>query len=227
LPAVLAGITSSFTSQIASHGAYAVFLLMLVDAVFPAASEIVMLYAGRCRGGSSGSAHHVSLFGAEIGYGLTAYVVMALAGTIGYLLSGPSSATRSALRRPAAARAPRTLGPPLAGQARPCRALVRPVGEPRGVSRPDHARDPLVRLDPGRDLPDAARALHRADRARLGDLGLRDRGAGYGLGSSERFHHDFRYAEYAILAGLLLLAAYLIYRWGKAGTVRRRDDPAR
>ena len=53
-------------------------------------------------------------------------------------------------------------------------------------------------------------------------------GAGYGLGSSyERFHHDFRYVEYAIVAGVLLLAAYLIYRWSKAATVRRRDDPAR
>ena len=53
-------------------------------------------------------------------------------------------------------------------------------------------------------------------------------GAGYGLGSSyERFHHDFRYAEYAVVAGVLALAAYLIYRLTKAATVRRRDDPAR
>jgi len=53
-------------------------------------------------------------------------------------------------------------------------------------------------------------------------------GAGYGLGSSyERFHHAFRYAEYAVLAGVLVGAAYLIYRIGKAATVNRRDDPAR
>ena len=53
-------------------------------------------------------------------------------------------------------------------------------------------------------------------------------GAGYALGSSyEHFHHDFRYAEYAILAGVLALAAYLIFRIGKAATVNRRDDPAR
>ena len=52
-------------------------------------------------------------------------------------------------------------------------------------------------------------------------------GAGYGLGSSyERFHHDFRYAEYAVVAGVLALAAYLIYRLRKAATVKRRDDPA-
>jgi membrane protein DedA with SNARE-associated domain len=53
-------------------------------------------------------------------------------------------------------------------------------------------------------------------------------GAGYGLGSSyERFHRDFRYVEYAIVAGVLLLAAYLILRIGKAAKVSRRDDPAR
>jgi membrane protein DedA with SNARE-associated domain len=47
-------------------------------------------------------------------------------------------------------------------------------------------------------------------------------GAGYGLGSSyERFHHDFRYVEYAIVAGVLVLAAYLVYRLLNAARVRR------
>jgi membrane protein DedA with SNARE-associated domain len=47
-------------------------------------------------------------------------------------------------------------------------------------------------------------------------------GAGYGLGSSyERFHHDFRYVEYAIVAGVLVLAAYLVYRLLQAARVRR------
>ena len=53
-------------------------------------------------------------------------------------------------------------------------------------------------------------------------------GVGYGLGSSyERFNHGFKYAEYAVVAGVLVLAAYLIYRLRRAATVRRRDDPAR
>jgi hypothetical protein len=48
------------------------------------------------------------------------------------------------------------------------------------------------------------------------------------LGSSyKRFDHGFKYAEYAVVAGVLVLAAYLIYRLRKAATVRRRDDPAR
>ncbi len=83
---MLASVTSSFTSQVASHGAYAVFGLMAIDAVFPAASELVMLYAGAVAAGVFASAHHVSLFGANIGFGAGAFVVMALAGTLGYLV---------------------------------------------------------------------------------------------------------------------------------------------
>jgi membrane protein DedA with SNARE-associated domain len=51
-------------------------------------------------------------------------------------------------------------------------------------------------------------------------------GIGYGLGSSyHRFHEDFRYVEYAVVAGVLVLAAYLVY----AARVRSRraEDPAR
>ena len=53
-------------------------------------------------------------------------------------------------------------------------------------------------------------------------------GAGYGLGSSyTRFDHAFKYVEYAVVAGVILLAAYLVYRWRKGATViRRADDSA-
>ena len=82
---MLASITSSFTSQVASHGAYAVFALMAIDAVFPAASEIVMLYAGAVAAGVFATAHGVTIFGWHIGFGAGAYVALALAGTLGYL----------------------------------------------------------------------------------------------------------------------------------------------
>ena len=38
---MLASLTSSVTTLIGDHGLYAVFVLMAVDAVFPAASELV------------------------------------------------------------------------------------------------------------------------------------------------------------------------------------------
>src|SRR5690242_15953982 len=59
---------------------------MLVDAVFPAASELVMLYAGAVAAGVFSSAHHVSVFGGKVGFGVGAFFVMALAGTLGYLV---------------------------------------------------------------------------------------------------------------------------------------------
>ena len=83
---MLASISSSFTHQVASHGVYAVFLLMMIDAIFPAASEIVMLYAGAVASGLLSSAHQVSVFGLGIHYGIGAYLVMALAGTLGYFV---------------------------------------------------------------------------------------------------------------------------------------------
>ena len=55
---LLASVSSSFTSAVADHGVYAVFGLMAIDALFPAASELVMLYAGAVAAGvfSSGAA---------------------------------------------------------------------------------------------------------------------------------------------------------------------------
>jgi membrane protein DedA with SNARE-associated domain len=225
---VLAGLSSSLTSQVASHGAYAVFVLMLIDAVFPAASELVMLYAGAVAAGVFSSAHHVSLFGAKLGFGLTAFVVMALAGTIGYLVGSligwaigyyggrPLLERRGRWLHLSADKLDRAerwfdrwenVGVFL-GRITP---VIRSfVSIPAGVFR--------VPLGPYIVLTAIGSAIWAFAIA----------GAGYGLGSSyERFHHDFRYAEYAIGAGVLLLAAYLVYRLTKAGTVRRRDDPAR
>src|SRR6058998_3950801 len=80
----LASITHSVTSFVGDHGVYAVFLLMAIDAVFPAASELVMVYAGALASGAFAS-QHVVLFGHRIAPGGWAYVTMALAGTLGYL----------------------------------------------------------------------------------------------------------------------------------------------
>jgi membrane protein DedA with SNARE-associated domain len=225
---LLASISSSFTSQVASHGAYAVFLLMLIDAVFPAASELVMLYAGAVAAGVFSSAHHVSLFGAKVGFGAGAFVVMALAGTLGYFV-GSIVGWWIGLRggRPLLERHGRWLhlGPErleraerwferwgnvgvLIGRLTP---LVRSfVSIPAGVFE--------MRLAPYSVLTLVGSAIWAFAIA----------GAGYGLGSSyERFNHDFRYAEYAVLAGVLALAAYLVYRLTNAAKVTRRDDSAR
>ena len=225
---MLATISSSFTSQVASHGAYAVFVLMAIDAVFPAASELVMLYAGAVAAGVFSSAHNVSLFGAKIGFGAGAFVVMALAGTLGYLVGaiiGWWIGLRGGRRLLERHGRWLHLGPErleraerwfdrfgnvgvLIGRLTP---LVRSfVSIPAGVFK--------MRLAPYTVLTLIGSAIWAFAIA----------GAGYGLGSSyERFNHDFRYVEYAVVAGVLVLAAYLVYRFVNAAKVTRRDDSAR
>jgi len=43
---VLASLSGHLTTLIGNHAVYGVFGLMLIDAVFPAASELVMVYGG-------------------------------------------------------------------------------------------------------------------------------------------------------------------------------------
>ena len=222
---MLASISSTFTSQVASHGAYAVFLLMLIDAVFPAASELVMLYAGAVAAGVLADAQHrISVFGVKIGFGIGAFIVMALAGTLGYVAGSLIGwAIGRYGGRPLLERRGRWfhLTPEkldraerwftrwgnfgvLVGRVTP---VVRSfVSIPAGVFR----------------MPLAAYSLFTLVGSAVWAFVIA--GVGYGLGSSyEKFHHGFRYAEYAIVAGVLLGAVYLIYR---AARVRRRAHPA-
>ena len=77
---LLASITGSITSFVGNHGVEAVFVLMAIDAVFPAASELVMVYAGAVASGAFAS-QHVVLFGNTIESHGWAYMTMAMAGT--------------------------------------------------------------------------------------------------------------------------------------------------
>ena len=78
---MLASITGSLTSFVGDHGLYAVFALMLAAAVVPAASELVMLYAGAVAAGAFAGAH-VVLLGNRLTTPLWAYVAMALTGVV-------------------------------------------------------------------------------------------------------------------------------------------------
>jgi membrane protein DedA with SNARE-associated domain len=223
---VLASVSSSFTSQVASHGAYAVFGLMAIDAVFPAFSELVMLYAGAVGAGVFASAHHVSLFGAKIGFGAGAFVVMALAGTLGYLAGSLVGwgigryGGRPLLERHGGwlhltpdriDRAERwferwgNVGV-LVGRVTP---VVRSfVSIPAGFLE--------MPLGPYTVLTLVGSAVWAFAIA----------GIGYALGSSyRRFDHGFKYAEYLVLAGVVVAAAYFLYRWARVSR-RRVSDTA-
>lgn len=225
---LLASVSSSFTSAVASHGVYAVFGLMAIDAVFPAFSELVMLYAGAVAAGAFASAHHISLFGAHIGFGAGAYVVMALSGTLGYLAGSIVGWAIGAYGgRPLLERRGRwlhltpdkldraerwfdrwgNLGV-LIGRVTP---IVRSfVSIPAGVLEMPLAPYTVLTL-----VGSAVWAFAIA-------------GIGYGLGSSyQRFDHGFKYVEYVVLVGLVLAAAYFVYRWATVGRRRVSEDSAR
>ena len=225
---MLASVSSSFTSQIASHGVYAVFALMAIDAVFPALSELVMLYAGAVAAGVFASAHHVSIFGARVGFGIGAYVLMALAGTLGYLVGALAGwAIGRYGGRPLLERRGRWLHLDE-------RRLDRAEGwfERWGnvgvlVGRVTPVVRSFVSIPAGVfEMPLGAYTALTLVGSAVWAFAFA--GAGYGLGSSYvRFHDDFRYVEYAVIAGVVLAGAYLLYRWVRTAKVSRRaDDPA-
>jgi membrane protein DedA with SNARE-associated domain len=224
---LLASLTSSLTSFVRDHGIYAVFVLMLIDAVLPAASELVMLVGGAVAAGALGGT--VSVFAADVPRGFWSFVAVSIAGTIGYLLGSLAGwwigryGGRPLLERhgrwfhltPAQLeRAERWFDryedwAVFLGRITP---VVRSfVSIPAGVFRVELGRYTVLTL--------AGSALWCFALAAVG----------WGLGSSyERVHHDFRYAEFAIVAGILALAAYLVLRRRRASRLpHRASDPPR
>src|SRR5690348_1891735 len=80
----VASLTGQITSAIAQHGVYAIFVLMALDALLPVGGELIMLYAGVLAAGAI-AGQHPTAFGVTLTTGVEAYVVLALAGTLGYL----------------------------------------------------------------------------------------------------------------------------------------------
>ena len=184
------GITDALTGAIGDAGVYAVFLLMLVDAVLPAGSEIVMLYAGALAAGAFPDSRGDRSSAGTIEPGITAYVVMALAGTLGYLLG---SILGWGIGRyggqPLLERHGRwfhVTPEKLAARG----ALVPALRDLDRVRRPDAPGRSVLRLDPGRDCRGAAGAVHAL--TFLGTLpwcfGIA--GAGYLLGERWETFHD-------------------------------------
>ena len=219
---MLASVTSTFESHIASQGAYAVFILMAIDAVFPAFSELVMLYAGAVAAGVFPGTHHVSVFGAKIGFGVGSFIVMALAGTIGYFV-GALVGWWIGLRggRPLLERRGRWLHVTPDRLDRAERWFERWGNVGVLVGRLTPIVRSFVSIPAGVfEMRLAPYALYTAVGSAIWAFAIA--GVGYGLGSSyKRFDHGFKYVEYAVVAGVLVLAAYLIYRLRKAATVRR------
>ena len=225
---MLASVSSSFTSQVATHGAYAVFVLMMVDAVVPAASELVMLYAGAVAAGAFSSGAGITAFGITIGYGFGAYIVMALAGTLGYLVGALIGwAIGLYGGRPLLERHGRWfhMKPDSLERAEAWFDRWGPLGVLVGRITPIVRS--FVSIPAGvLEMPLGIYTVLTLIGSAIWAFAIA--GAGYALGSSyEHFDKGFKYAEYLVVAGVLVLAAYLAWRFLRPATVKRRaDDPA-
>jgi membrane protein DedA with SNARE-associated domain len=184
-----------------------------------------MLYAGAVAAGVFSAAHGVTLFGSRIGFGAGAYVALALAGTLGYLVGA------------------------LIGWAIG-RWGGRPLLESHGrwfhlsPERLDRAEAWFDRWGNwgvfiGRIVPvvrsfvSIAAGIFEMPLVPYTLLSLAGSavwafafaGAGYGLGTSYKsFDHSFHYVEYAVVALIVVGLAYLVYRWTTAARVGARAD---
>jgi membrane protein DedA with SNARE-associated domain len=220
-------VTDWVTAAIGDYGLYAVFALMLADAVFPTASELVMVYSGALAAGAFSSG--VVLFGHEFESGLGAYVAMVLAGTIGYTIGAVVGWGIGLYGgRPYLDRHGRWLHLPPHKLARAERwfdrwgqwaaflGRITPVARsfvsiPAGVFR--------AKLVPYTALTFVGSTLWCLAFAAVG----------YGFGTRwETFHENFRYVDYAVAVGIVLGVAYLLVRRRRSSTLSRRaEDPAR
>ena len=220
---MVAGITSTITSIIGDYGLYAVFGLMLIDAVLPAASELVMVYGGALAAGAfPGST--VTLFGSDLTNGWS-YVAIALAGTIGYLLGAILGWVIG-----------RYGGRPLLERRGKWFHLT-PDKLDRAERWFEHWEDWAVflgRITPVvRSFVSIPAGVFRVPLARYTVLTLTGSaiwcfalaGVGWALGSQwEEFHHAFRYVDYVIIAAVAAGAAFLAWKWIRRGG-RAAADP--
>ena len=214
-------ITNAVTSAVGDYGLYAVFLLMFVDAVLPAASELVMLYAGAVAVGAF-PGHQVTLFGEPIESTGWAYVAMALAGVLGYVLGSLLGWGIGYFGgRPFLERHGRWVHV-TPDRLERAEAWFRRYGDAAVFfSR----LVPVVRSFIS--IPAGIAEMHIVRYTVLSFLGTLPwcfglAGAGLALGSSwERFHESWRYADYAIVALVVAAVAYFAIRLGRRRARRR------
>jgi membrane protein DedA with SNARE-associated domain len=204
----VAGVTSSLTSLIGDHGVYAVFVLMIVAAVLPAASELTMLYAGAVAAGAFPDAH-VVLFGSEVQSHGAAYLVMSVAGLLGNLVG---AAGGWAIGRYAEVWLERHgaflhVTPERLDRARRWFDRFGPVAVPAGFMAPGIRSFVAIPAGLGR-MPFGRFMLSALVGCAVFCFGLA--GVGWAVGS----HYDsvHKYLDYVVIAGVTLALLYLASR---------------
>lgn len=220
-------VVASLTSFVGDHSVYAIFLLMALAAVVPAASELVMIYAGALASGAVSDAH-VVLFGHTIESHGWAYVTVAVTGTLGNTLGAAGGwAIGYYGGRPLLERHGKWLHvtPKRIERAESWFDRFDRIAVPLGFAAPvirsfvaipaGFLREPL-----GRFLPEALLGCT------IFCFGLA--AGGWALGSSYNSLHDaLTYVGIALVALVAIGLAFLWYRKRSSTISRRAEDSAR
>ena len=210
---IVSDLTDAVTSAIGDYGLYAVFLLMLVDAIFPAASEVVMVYAGALASGAFAN-QDVVLFGQTIDDGWPAYIAIALAGTIGYTVGAIIGwAIGLYGGRPYLERHGRWLHLDAEKLDRAERWFERWEDWAVFLGRLTPVIRSFVSIPAGvMEVPFIRYTVLTLFGSAIWCFAFA--GAGFALGASwEDFHHAFRYVDYLVAAAALAIVGWLAWRF--------------
>jgi len=220
----VAGVTSSLTSLIGDHGVYAVFLLMVVAAVLPAASELVMLYAGAVASGAFAGAH-VVLFGSRVHGHAAAYLVIVVAGLLGNLVGAAGGWLVGRYAELGLERRGKLLHvtPERLERARRWFARFGAVAVPVGFMTPGIRSFVAIPAGIGR-VPFGRFVVFALFGCAVFCFGLA--GVGWAVGSN--YDSVRSYLDYAVIGLVVLLLAYLLIRRRRVSRLAgRASDPAR
>jgi membrane protein DedA with SNARE-associated domain len=220
---LVAGVTSSITSLIGNHGLYAVFGLMIVAAIVPAASELTMLYGGALAAGAFEHAH-VTAFGNRIHDHAAAYAAIALAGIAGNAVGAVAGWSIG-----------RFAGIELEHRGRLLHVTpARLERAERWFARFGVVAVPVGFMTPGvRSFVAIPAGIARMRWPRFLVLALAGCGVfcfglaavGWAVGTS--YGSVRRYVDYVAIAALVVAAAWLVSRWRRATKLASRGpDPA-
>jgi membrane protein DedA with SNARE-associated domain len=194
-------------------GVYAVFALMAIDALLPVGGELIMLYAGALAAGAIAGQQPL-LLGWHPATDLEAYLVVATAGTLGYLLGslvGWDIGRRGG--RPLLERHGRRLHLSPANLERAERWFERFGAWAVFLGRLTPLVRSFISIPAGvLGSPLAPYTAFTLAGSAIWCFGFA--GAGWALGDGyERLHHATRFGDYAVvLVAVALLAALLLHR---------------
>jgi membrane protein DedA with SNARE-associated domain len=210
------------TAFVGNHGLLAVFVLMFVAAVLPAASELTMVYGGALASGALAGhiGHFRSGFHAYLAVVVTGVVANVLGAMLGWAIGYYGG-------HPLLERHGRWLHATPERVARAERWFERfgDVAVPLGFATP------LVRSFVA--LPAGILEWPLPRLVALAAVGCTAfcaavAGIGWAVGASwHTASHALRYVDYAVVAGIVVLAAYWVWRRRRPDTLSPREDSAR